>query len=106
MNVLFVCSRNKWRSPTAEAIFKNSNEHAVRSAGTENSARIRINERILYWADIIFVMEKKHKLRLTEKYAELLEGKNIVILDIEDNYQYMDPELVAMLKEAVMPYIK
>ncbi|MBS1690317.1 MAG: protein tyrosine phosphatase [Bacteroidetes bacterium] len=106
MNLLFVCSRNKWRSPTAEAIFKNNDEHMARSAGTENSARIRINESMIGWADIIFVMEKKHKLRLIEKYAELLEGKNIVILDIEDNYQYMDPELVAMLKEAVMPYLK
>jgi protein-tyrosine phosphatase len=106
MNLLFVCSRNKWRSPTAETIFKNSNEHAVRSAGTENSARIRINKQMIAWADIIFVMEKKHKLKLTAKYAALLDSKKIVILDIEDNYQYMDPELVTMLKDAVMHYLK
>lgn len=105
MNLLFVCSRNKWRSLTAEAIFKNSNQHTARSAGTENAARIRINEQMIDWADIIFVTEKKHKQRLTEKYAALLDDKSIVILNIEDNYQYMDPELVAMLKDAVTPYL-
>ena len=106
MNLLFVCSRNKWRSPTAEVIFKNNNEHTARSAGTENSARIRITESMIGWADIIFVMEKKHKLRLKEKYAGLLTGKSIIILDIPDDYQYMDPELVAMLKEAIAPYLE
>ena len=53
MNILFVCSRNKWRSRTAEEIFKNNGVHPVKSAGTENSARIRVSENFLVWADII-----------------------------------------------------
>ena len=61
MNILFVCSRNHWRSPTAETIYKNRSGINVKSAGTEPSARIKLNSKIIEWADLIFVMEKKHK---------------------------------------------
>lgn len=105
MNVLFVCSRNKWRSRTAETIFKNSQRHEVRSAGTENDARIRVSEKLIHWADLIFVMEKRHKQRLQEKFNEAVTGKKIVILDIEDNYRYMDDELILTLKTSVAHYL-
>jgi predicted protein tyrosine phosphatase len=105
MNVLFVCSRNKWRSRTAETIFKSDQNHDFRSAGTENDARIKINEKMINWADLIFVMEKRHKQRLQDKFEQALSGKKIVILDIEDNYQYMDEELIEMLKISVTPYL-
>ncbi|WP_245964506.1 arsenate reductase/protein-tyrosine-phosphatase family protein [Rufibacter immobilis] len=61
MNILFVCSRNQWRSPTAEKIFQPVQEHAFRSAGTSEQARIKISAKTLAWADLVFVMEKKHK---------------------------------------------
>jgi predicted protein tyrosine phosphatase len=105
MNVLFVCSRNKWRSRTAETIFKGHQGHQFRSAGTENDARIKVNEKLINWAEMIFVMEKRHKQRLQDKFDQLLNGKEIVILDIEDNYQYMDEELIATLKISVTPYL-
>jgi predicted protein tyrosine phosphatase len=63
MNILFVCSRNKWRSPTAETIYKGRQDHKVQSAGTEPSAKIRVSSKHILWADIIFTMEKKHKQR-------------------------------------------
>ena len=63
-NILFVCSRTKWRSLTAETIYKNSSQFYVKSAGTENSARVKINSKLLIWADLIFVMEKHHKEKL------------------------------------------
>jgi len=105
MNVLFVCSKNKWRSRTAEAIFKENHDHEFKSAGTENDARIKVNEKLINWADIILVMEKRHKQRLQDKFDHLLNDKRIVILDIEDNYQYMDEDLIATLKISVMPYL-
>jgi predicted protein tyrosine phosphatase len=105
MNILFVCSRNKWRSRTAETIFKSNQNHHVRSAGTENDARIRVNEKMILWADIIFVMEKRHRQRLNDKFEHSLQGKRIIILDIEDHYQYMDEVLVEMLKTSVAPYL-
>jgi predicted protein tyrosine phosphatase len=104
MNVLFVCSRNKWRSRTAETIFKNHQEHQVRSAGTESDARVRVSEKLIRWAELIFVMEKRHKQRLMERFGEALSGKKIIVLDIEDNYQYLDEELIEMLRVSVRPF--
>lgn len=106
MNILFVCSRNKWRSPTAEAIFKNSQVHKVKSAGTEAGARIKVTEKLINWAEIIFVMEKCHKQRLQEKFENSIKDKKIIILDIPDDFKFMDPELVEILKVSVSPYLE
>ncbi len=105
MNLLFVCSKNKWRSRTAETIFKESHYHSVKSAGTEPTARIKVNSKLLNWADIIFVMEKKHKQRLTENFSVASFGKQIIILDIPDEYQYMDIELIEIIKTSVSNYL-
>ena len=106
MNILFICSRNQWRSPTAENIFKDRQGIQVRSAGTANSARVRVSEKILQWADLIFVMEKKHKARIVEKFPSICSQKKIVVLDIADEYQYMDDELIETLRASVEPYLK
>lgn len=105
MNVLFICSRNKWRSRTAETIFKNNQTHTIRSAGIESEARIRVTEKLINWADLIFVMEKRHKERLTDRFGVLMDDKDVVILNIEDDYQYMDAELIEILRTSVSPYI-
>ena len=105
MNVLFVCSRNKWRSRTAETIFKGNQDHIVKSAGTENDARIKVTEKLINWAELIFVMEKRHKQRLQERFREALDHKRIIVLDIEDNCKYMDEELIETLKRSVTPYL-
>ncbi|POS00674.1 protein-tyrosine phosphatase [Flavobacterium croceum DSM 17960] len=104
-NILFVCSRNKWRSLTAETIFKNNPNYEVKSAGTENSARIRINANHIIWADTIFVMEKKHHERLLEKFPKEMNNKKIVILEIQDIYKYMDAELIEELKNSLTEYL-
>lgn len=104
-NLLFICSKNQWRSPTAEALFKNHPLHVARSAGTSDKARIRVNHKLIDWADMIFVMERRHKHLLYQKLAEVMTGKEIVILDIEDNYQFNDPELIAILKDALTGYL-
>lgn len=105
MNVLFVCSRNKWRSRTAETLFRDHPQHHVRSAGTEPEARIRVSENLVRWADLIFVMEKRHRTRLRDAFPDAMRDKAVVILDIPDDYEYMDPELVRMLEDSVRPYL-
>lgn len=105
MNILFVCSRNQWRSPTAETIYKNHSSFNVKSAGTEPSARIRLTAKSINWADIIFVMEKKHKQRMLENFQFETEQKQIIILDIQDEYKFMDPELIEELKTKVREYL-
>jgi len=105
MNLLFVCSRNRWRSPTAEAVYKNRNGISARSAGTEPSARISITAGHIAWADIIFCMEQEHKKRITENFSEATTGKNIIVMDIPDEYKYMDEELIAMIEDMVEGYL-
>jgi predicted protein tyrosine phosphatase len=105
MNLLFVCSRNQWRSPTAEAIYKNRQDLQAQSAGTEPSARIKLTAKRIAWADIIFVMEKRHKQRILDKFTEDIADRPIVVLDIPDEYTYMDPELVADISSKVDTYL-
>ena len=105
MNILFVCSRNKWRSATAETIYQNHPFHQVRSAGTAQNARIKINAKHIEWADLIFVMEKKHKQRLQENFEGALIDKQLIVLDIPDEYTYMDEELIAEIDAKVAPYL-
>lgn len=98
-NLLFVCSRNKWRSKTAETIFKDSPNVMVKSAGTSKVAERKISRELVSWADLIYVMERKHKEIIEEKFGSL-ETK-IIVLEIPDEYQYMDEELIKELKDVV-----
>ena len=105
MNILFVCSQNKRRSLTAEKIFDGVNGHCVRSAGTEKNSRIKVTPGLIGWADLIFCFEKKHLRRLREKYSEEVSGKQIVTLNIPDDFEYMDEELQDILHSYVDEYI-
>ena len=106
IKLLFICSRNKWRSFTAEKIFNGVNGYDVRSAGTEANARIKVTEGHIGWADIIFVMEKKHLRRLKDRFNYMLDNKKIICLDITDDYGFMDEELIELLKCRVSEYIE
>jgi protein-tyrosine phosphatase len=106
MNVLFVCSRNKWRSKTAEEIYRNHNSINVRSVGTEPSAQRKLSEKDIVWADIIFVMERKHKQRINERFGAIANEKEIITMEIEDNYLFMDPELIEEIKSIADPVFK
>lgn len=105
MHLLFLCSQNKRRSLTAEKIFDGYNGHSARSAGTENNSRVRVMSGLLGWADIIFCMEKKHVRRIKEKYPDIVYGKKVICLNIDDDYEYMDEELQELLQSAVSEYI-
>jgi predicted protein tyrosine phosphatase len=100
-NVLFICSRNQWRSPTAETVWRKHPDISVRSAGTSPNARRAIGPADIRWADVIIVMEQKHKNRLVAEFTRLLDHKPIHVLEIPDEYKYMDPELVEILEDSV-----
>ena len=105
-NVLFICSRNQWRSPTGEQVWRNHPELAVRSADTSPKAKRTMNAKDIQWADVIFVMEEKHKSRLKAQFTRLLNYKDVQVLDIPDEYQYMDNELVEIMKQTVGSYLR
>ncbi|MEL7351220.1 MAG: phosphotyrosine protein phosphatase [Cyanobacteria bacterium P01_A01_bin.116] len=104
MNVLFVCSRNQWRSPTGEKVWRNRAGLSTRSAGTSRSAQRKVSMADIRWADVIMAMEQKHKDRLTTDFKRIQEHAIIHVLNIPDDYQYMDPELVEHF-EAVVPLL-
>ena len=101
LNVLFVCSRNQWRSPTGEQVWRRHPRVSARSAGTSAGARRVVSAADLAWADVVLVMEDKHRSRLLAEYRQLLRHKPLHVLDIPDDYKYMDPELVELLGDPV-----
>lgn len=103
--ILFLCSQNKLRSPTAEAVFSEHPSVDVDSAGLNNDAEMPLSVEQIEWADLILVMEKAHRRRLNRKFSKALGGKRIVALNIPDDYDYMDPALIDLLKQRCAPYI-
>ena len=103
--VLFLCSRNRLRSPTAEAIFAGHPDLEVDSAGLSPDADLRLSAEQVEWADLILVMEEVHRTRLTRAFGQLLAGKRVAVLGIPDDYDFMDPALVELLKLRCAPYL-
>ena len=103
--ILFLCSQNRLRSPTAEAVFSSHPDLEVDSAGLNSDAITPLSSEQLDWADTILVMEKSHLNRLNRKYRSHLKGKRIAVLGIPDEYEYMDEDLVALIKIRCAPYI-
>lgn len=104
-HLLFVCSANKLRSPTAEHIFSTWPDVETDSAGLNSDAEQQLSTEQLVWADIIFVMEKAHRNKLSKKFQKYLKGKRVICLDIPDEYDFMDPDLVRLLKARVPRYL-
>lgn len=104
--LLFVCSQNKLRSPTAEEVFSTWPGVEVASAGLNNDAEVPLTAELVEWADIIFVMERVHRSKLTSRFTPQLNGQRVVCLDIPDRYQFMDPALVQLLKDRVPKFLE
>ncbi len=106
MNLLFLCSENRLRSPTAEAVFSKYPGVNAIGAGTNTDAETTVSGDLIEWADVVFVMEKSHQNKLAKKYKVLLKGKRLVCLDIPDVYDRMQPELIKLLEARVPRYIR
>ena len=104
-NVLFLCSRNRRRSPTAERVFADREGVETDSAGLAPDAELRVSLDQLQWADLIVVMEKSHRSTLTRRFGRQLARARVVCLDIPDRYDFMDPELVDLLERKMAPFL-
>lgn len=104
-HLLFVCSQNRLRSPTAEAVFASYDGIEAVSAGTNADAATTVTGDLIEWADIIFVMESTHRNKLNKKFRPLLKTKRIVVLGIPDDFEYMEPTLVSLLKDRVTRHV-
>lgn len=104
--VLFLCSRHRLRSPTAAAVFADWPGLEVDSAGLADDADTPLDAAQLDWADLVVVMEAQHAHRLRQRFGPRLKGKRVVTLDIPDDYDFMQPELVALLERRVAPLLR
>ena len=103
--ILFICSQNRLRSPTAEQVFADYPGIEVSSAGTNHDAENPLTAELVSWADIIVVMEKQHRAKLQKRFRSALRGQRVICLDIPDNYTFMDPNLVELLKVHMTRYL-
>lgn len=96
--ILFICSQNKWRSPTAEAVFAQVEGVEALSAGTNHDAETPLSADLVEWADMLVCMERAHQRKLQRDFAGALKGKQVTVLGIKDDYRFMDAELVERIK--------
>ncbi len=101
MHLLFVCSRARRRSATAEEIFDGTGSYEAVAAGTAADADVPIDADLLAWADLVFVMEPIHRERLSQRFPEATRHKKLVVLSIPDRYERMSPELIRQLRKRV-----
>ncbi|MEM1080805.1 MAG: phosphotyrosine protein phosphatase [Pseudomonadota bacterium] len=101
MKLLFICSENRLRSPTAEAVFSKWSGVEAISAGTNKGCETPVSGDLIEWADVVFVMERNHRNKVAKKFRSLLNGKRLITLEIPDEFDYMDPSLVKLLEARV-----
>lgn len=104
-HVLFVCEGNRHRSPTAARLYAATPGIVTRSAGLSDLARVQVCEELLAWAGVVFVMERRLRKLLRLRFEDARAGKEVVCLDIPDDYQADQAELVAILTERLTPYL-
>ena len=103
---LFICTQNRLRSPTAEQLFSTWPTVETDSAGLGNDANVPLSSEQLAWANIIFVMEKAHRSKLSKKFKAYLNGKRVICLDIPDDDEFMQPELVTLLEAKAGKFLR
>ena len=106
MNLLFICSKNRLRSPTGEEIFSQLEGFSAASCGLSKEAPTKLSGDLIEWADIVFVMEPIHRSKVMEKFRDLFKSKRLICLDIPDNYCRMQPELVKLMTEKVLRHLR
>lgn len=106
VRALFICSQNRLRSPTAEHVFSDWPGVETDSAGLGVGAAVALSAEQIEWATHVFVMEKVHKSKLSRKFKACLNGKRVICLDIRDEYDYMEPRLVELLKSKVGGFLR
>jgi predicted protein tyrosine phosphatase len=97
--LLFVCTANRQRSPTAERIYKDDPRFEVRSAGTHAFPGNDITVDVLKWADTVVVMEERHAREIRSRFPGEADEVEIIVLDIPDVFQYMDQHLQREIRD-------
>lgn len=103
--LLFVCTANRQRSPTAESLFDDDARYEARSCGTHALSGTPCSEKLLEWADIVFCMEERHRKELLRRFPEASDT-DMVVLNIPDVYVRNDPDLVRLLEKRLEDWLE
>jgi predicted protein tyrosine phosphatase len=103
--VLFICEGNLHRSPTAEHLYSCTPGVEARSAGLSALARVQVTDDLLAWAEVVFVMDRRLRRLIRQRFPRSLKGKNLICLDVPDDFQFQQPELVALLTDRLAPHL-
>ncbi len=104
--ILFVCTANVDRSPTAQELYQDDERYEVRSAGVAPFATEPLTRDLLLWADRVFVMnerEDQHRTLIRIRFPDV--DRPLVDLDVEDRWRRGDPELVGLLLRRLRPHL-
>jgi len=104
--ILFVCTANVDRSPTAEFLYLGDPRYEVHSAGTAPFATNPLSREMMLWANRIFVMnerEDRHRTLVKMRFPDV--DRDVIDLDIEDRWRRGHPELVDRLLRALKPHL-
>lgn len=104
--VLFICGKARARSPTAAQIFAGANGISTDFGGISNDADDALSSDQIDWADLILVMEQRHRTRLADRFGRLLDGKRIISLGVRDRFSFMQEDLIEELRTKAAPYLR
>ncbi len=93
------------RSPTGEEVFSKYEGINAIGCGTNKHAATPVSVDLIEWSDIIFVMEKSHRNKISKQFKPLMKTKRMICLDIPDDFERMDPVLIQIMESKVMRYI-
>ena len=101
VNVLFVDGKYRRRGPTAEKVFKTDHRINPRAAGLSENSKKRLKAADFAWADIVVCMERKYVPRIKIMFPNIDEFPPLEVINVSDDYIFMAPKLVSLLKEAM-----
>lgn len=104
--VLFLCQLNRSRSATAERLFCKRPDLEVCSAGTSEAALVRVNRRMLDWADAVFIMDPEQQRALAGMFPGHPALDRLICLDISDDFTFLEPDLIKLLEERLGPHLQ
>ncbi len=106
IRALFISGRARARGPTAAQISAQIRGVRADCGGLSDDADDRLSIEQIEWADIIFIMEPRHKTQLVSKFGGAIRGKQVINLDVPDLYSFMEAELVEILAGKIRLHLK
>ncbi|GAA6181470.1 low molecular weight protein tyrosine phosphatase family protein [Shimia sp. NS0008-38b] len=87
------------RSPTAAQMAAEWFDVDVDFAGLSRDADEHLTREHLEWADLVVVMERRQSKQMTSLMGALPKSTRLACLSIPDQFQFMQPELIALLRQ-------